>query len=174
MPTVIADEVQVIAGDADRTGELRTPEPDQGPTDVLELELRLTGGGLNQVHARLAPARGPQEQMLNCPSDADADEAVLGAAAGVQLPHEIVPVPDAIKLRRVIHGEVGHHSEGCQFISRRQDNGPIAACMEALAVEHDHLAIKSIEGAQSEIAMPQHILDLHAALKYSLDNRTGC
>src|SRR6516225_9068640 len=53
-------EVQVIAGYVECPGVVRSPEPDESPRHVAELELGLNRGRLDQRHSFFGPAHRPR------------------------------------------------------------------------------------------------------------------
>ncbi len=78
------DEVEVIAGDIDRPGIERGPEPDQGALLLKDGELALVGGGLEQVLPGFGGTGGSQRQSLEAAIDPDPDEQVLRGSCRVQ------------------------------------------------------------------------------------------
>ena len=70
--------MQVIAGHVERLRVFGSPEADEGPGDVVELELRLNRGRLHERHPFLGTAHRPGVDVVEMPVHAEGEEHVVG------------------------------------------------------------------------------------------------
>ena len=85
-------EVQVIAGDVECLGVVRSPEPDEGPRHVAELELGLNRGRLDQRHSFFGPAHRPRVNVIKLYIHPQRIENIVGTPKPVEPRSKLIQV----------------------------------------------------------------------------------
>ena len=139
---VVADEVKVISSDADGTRERRAPESDQSSANAFTDEFRLMRSRIDQRDTRFALTGGTQLKSIEGSSDTDTQEAVVRLPVSIQLLSEVAPTVDSGQVIGFVRSELRDDRKGSQLVTVGEHDRSIATCLEALSIEHDHLAIE--------------------------------
>lgn len=168
MAVVVAEQVQVVAGNVDRASKSRGPEAHQGAPQALKAEFRLVPGGAHQIGALRRLAGHPDLDPFKHPPDADGGKHVVAGPAAIQLSREIAQAVDHVELELPITAKRGDHPKGSQRLRRSPVHRAISAGLPTHSIQQNPLAIEAVEGAKAEIAMAQDVGHLHAALIHAL------
>ena len=172
---VVGEEVQVVARDLHARRVGRRPEADHRAVDTApELELRLLLGGDGQRDARRGAARGAHVHRVEAgrrraprrtrwPSRASRRRRCVSAARSSTASSSTAS--GSPKRVTTANGVVASSGTSCTSPRRRH--------AEHVAVEHHHLAVEILEGAEAEVAVLAHHAHRHRALVHALHQRAG-
>ena len=169
---VVAEEVQVVAGDGDALRVVRRMKADDRAGSVGERDDLLRGGGVDEARIRLRLLRHrPCEERTEVSVDAQCVEQVVARSE---------PADDVLALlarQRSLLGlidvrpKIRHRGKRRELVARHTSHAPVVAKAEVLAVDRDHFAVEGVERAHTEIAMPHHVPVRDVAVIEPLDQR---
>ena len=166
------DEVGVVAGHRDTLLIIRHPEPRQCAGGVAKGHLLLVLGGLGE--RRIGPVLLGHRASANhteIAGNPDSDDQIRTRQRFVDPCFEAGAVDGFGHLERAVGVEPGDHGERGALISIGDLSAAVAAQLVADAVEHQHLAVETVECAQAKIAVPQQLPDRDVAVVHAVEQR---
>ncbi len=115
------------------------------------------GGGLHQGLMRPRKARDPVMQTRETAGQAHREEQIVGAARVVELGGQLRHGGERRKRAGLARLEMRDHGEGHLLVVPRRADGAVAADLEEVSVQGDHLPVQPVKGAEPEIpVLAQH------------------
>src|SRR3984885_4739192 len=164
------DEVGVVAGHRDTLLVIRHPESRQCAGGVTKGHLLLVLGGLGE--RRVGPmllGDRPGANHTEIAGDPDSDDQILTRQRFVDPRLETGAVDGLSHHERAVGVKPGDDGERGALISIGDLSAPVAAQLVADAVEHQHLAVEAVEGAQAKIAVLQQLPNSHVAVVHAVE-----
>ena len=152
---VLGEEVEVVSRDIEGAGELWSPYTDECPVDVPEIELWLNRRGFGQRQTFEGGFHGASVDVVKVTIDAKGVEEIRGIPIPVADSPEFLKARCACDCLILIRCKLYNDGEGRSYVVDNLANDAIAAHLIDDPIQHNHLPVEIVEGANPEITIVQ-------------------
>ena len=161
---VIAQEVPVVARDVERTHPGGAAQADERAAEVAMLPSDLVFDDFDErLKGRRLRGHAAKRQLREFAGNANRVGRIAAWQFAVELLVEIVERGGGEVFDAAVLVEESYGGEWRCAVEVGHADGAIGECLVDLAVEHDHFAVKAVEGADAEVAAGEYVAKRCAA-----------